>query len=656
MNLAVQARSVKLLLYASGSLGVALRPPGAGLVFPDGSVRLHGTTVSKAATMTDSPSPDTSPADSAASPPSPAQEQLLEHLRDVTVGEYDIYGELGRGGMATVYLAQDIALDRKVAIKVMSPALVYGPGLVERFKREARTAAHLSHPNIIPVYSVREAEGLLFFVMKLVEGTPLDSIMRELGKLPLSMVEAILGQVGGAFGYAHRHGVVHRDIKPSNILIDDEGWAVVTDFGIAKVEESAGLTQTGVTVGTPTYMSPEQCSGGPITGASDQYSLGVVAYEMLAGRPPFAAGNMLALLYSHYHESAPPLQQFRPDCPEPMRAAVMRMLEKDPAARWPSMEDVIAAMGARQLAHDDPTRSQLISLARTGATQRIVSKVQTPRSPIPLTRKTIGSTSAPAGATASGRRGWQIGVVGAVALAAVGVLLVSRAPTRSGPSATPPSGADVTSSTPASPAPGPPPVPAAAELPPPLPAPARRGGEPATLPLAHSEKKRPPVVDSPKSSVTDPPKADTGAAVPVVTVPPAPAPAPAPVTTVKPATDTPLAAANPSRDRAAVVTAITDYAAALEAGNQAVARRISMPSSMEQGWETFWKEGGKLTPRWTVSDIVIEGDQATARIKGSILYTYRTPRDRATDQPISFHARLERRGTGWTLLSLDFAK
>jgi serine/threonine-protein kinase len=604
--------------------------------------------------MTDSPSPDTFPADSATGPPSPAQEQLLEHLRTVTVGEYDIYGELGRGGMATVYLAQDLALDRKVAIKVMSPALVYGPGLVERFKREARTAAHLSHPNIIPVYAVREAEGLLFFVMKVVEGTPLDSIMRELGKLPLSMVEAILGQVGGAFGYAHRHGVVHRDIKPSNILIDDEGWAVVTDFGIAKVEESAGLTQTGVAVGTPTYMSPEQCSGGPITGASDQYSLGVVAYEMLAGRPPFAAANMLALLYSHYHESAPPLQQFRPDCPEPMRAAVMRMLEKDPAARWPSMEDVIAAMGARQLAHDDPTRSQLISLARTGATQRIVSKVQTPRSPIPLTRKTIGSTPAPAGATPPRRRGWLIGGVAAVALAAAGVLILTRAPARSDSPAIPASGANVADSPPASPAPGPPPAPAAAELPPPRPAPTRRGGEPATLPLTHSEKKRTPIVDSLKSTVADPPKADTGAAVPVVTVPPAPAPAP--VTTVKPATDTPLAALNPSRDRAAVETAIRDYAAALEAGNQAVTRRISMPPSMEQGWEAFWNKGGKLAPRWTVSDIVIEGDQATASIKGSILYTYSTPRDRPTDQPISFHARLERRGTGWRLVSLDFAK
>ena len=352
--------------------------------------------------MSDPTRPNASPADPAAAPARAREDPLVERLRIATAGEYEIHGELGRGGMAAVYLAHELALDRKVAIKVMFPAMIYGEGMVERFKREARTAAHLSHPNIIPVYAVREAEGLLFFVMKLVEGTPLDSIMRELGKLPIPMVEAILAQTGGAFGYAHRRGVVHRDIKPSNILIDDEGWAVVTDFGIAKVQESEGLTQTGVAVGTPAYMSPEQCMGGQITGASDQYSLGVVAYEMLAGRPPFEGPSLMALLYGHFHEPVPPLELFRPDCPEPMRAAVLRMLEKEPEARWPSVEDAIAAMGARTLAHDDPTRTQLITLARSGTTHRVVSQVQTPRSPVPLVRKTGTTTAAAAEGPAPG--------------------------------------------------------------------------------------------------------------------------------------------------------------------------------------------------------------------------------------------------------------
>ncbi len=201
--------------------------------------------------MTDSSGSAGSPISPAPVVPEP-RDFLLDQLRKALLGHYEVFGEIGRGGMATVYLGHELALERKVAIKVMSPGLVHGPGMVERFKREARTAAHLSHPNIIPVYAVREGEGLLFFVMKLVEGTPLDAIMKELGKLPLPMVEAILAQVGGAFGYAHRHGIVHRDIKPSNILIDDEGWAVVTDFGSAKVQESEALTQSGVAVGTPT--------------------------------------------------------------------------------------------------------------------------------------------------------------------------------------------------------------------------------------------------------------------------------------------------------------------------------------------------------------------------------------------------------------------
>src|ERR1043166_4084179 len=370
-----------------------------------------------------SPSPDET---------TPASDPLLERLRSATLGEYEILGELGRGGMATVYLAHEIALDRKVAIKVMAPALTLGAGMVERFKREARTAANLSHPNIIPVFAVREAGDLLFFVMKLVEGTPLDSIMRELGKLPVPMVEAILAQVGGAFGYAHRRGVIHRDIKPSNILIDEEGWAVVTDFGIAKVAESEGLTQTGTAVGTPTYMSPEQCSSASLDGRSDQYSLGVVAYEMLAGHPPFS-GPAMALMYGHCHGAVAPLIQERPDCPPGLAAAVMRMLEKDPAARWPSMEDAVVGLGARQLAHDDPTRSQLILLARSGVTHKIVSQVQTPRSPIPLS--VSRAMAAVGGARAPRRYGPALAALAVVVLGVGAAVLLRPKPTA--PVATP---------------------------------------------------------------------------------------------------------------------------------------------------------------------------------------------------------------------------
>src|SRR5207247_5475005 len=211
----------------------------------------------------------------------------LDALRQATLGAYEILAELGHGGMASVYLAHDLALDRKVAIKVLAPALLLmGEGMVERFKREARTAAALSHPHIIPIYAVKEDEHVLYFVMKHVPGRALDAVIHDVGPLPIVMVQTILAHVADALGYAHRHGVIHRDIKSANIMLDEDGWAVM-DFGIAKVVQAEGLTMTGVTVGTPTYMSPEQCATRDVTGASDQYSLGVVAYEMLTGRLPF---------------------------------------------------------------------------------------------------------------------------------------------------------------------------------------------------------------------------------------------------------------------------------------------------------------------------------------------------------------------------------
>src|SRR5881409_1498996 len=262
-------------------------------------------------------------------PPAPAalQAAQLDAVRQATLGEYEILGELGRGGMATVYLAHDIALDRKVAIKVMSPALLTGEGMAERFKREARTAASLSHPNIIPIYAVKQSAHLLFFVMKFIEGRALDSVIKEVGPLPVPLVQAILHQVGDALGYAHRRGVIHRDIKPANIMVDGDGHTIVTDLGIAKVVEAKGLTMTGATVGTPAYMSPEQCAARDVAGASDQYSLGIVAYEMLTGKPPFEAETLVGLLYAQCHAPPPPIAQARPDLPPRIAAAVMRMLE-----------------------------------------------------------------------------------------------------------------------------------------------------------------------------------------------------------------------------------------------------------------------------------------------------------------------------------------
>jgi serine/threonine-protein kinase len=311
------------------------------------------------------------------------QDSALELLRQETLGEYEILDELGRGGMATVYLAHDIALDRRVAIKVMSTALP-DEGLAERFRREARTAASLNHPHIIPIYAVRERSPLLYFVMKFVAGQSLDPIMKKSGGLPIPLARVVLAQAASALGYAHRRGVIHRDVKPANIMLDDDGWVVVTDFGIAKVPSATGLTLTGVTVGTPAYMSPEQCMGKEVTGASDQYSLGVVAYEMLTGRKLFTASTAMAMMYAHFHEEPKPLREVRPEIPEDLEAVVLRMLQKEPENRWPKIDE---AFTAPALQHDDPITQHLISLATEGGLGARSAQISTPTSPIPPARR-----------------------------------------------------------------------------------------------------------------------------------------------------------------------------------------------------------------------------------------------------------------------------
>jgi uncharacterized protein YjdB len=318
-------------------------------------------------------------------------DDIVARLRQATLGEYEIGRELGRGGMAAVFSAHDLALDRKVAIKVMSPGLVLGEGMTERFKQEAITVAQLHHPSIVSVYSVRQAEGLHFFVMQYVEGRSLEQVLQQARRLPLPMVRSILYQVGSGLAYAHRARVVHRDVKPANILIDTDGNAVVTDFGIAKAAERPVNTLTGALVGTPAYMSPEQCAGGEVSGLSDQYSLGAVAYEMVTGEAPFA-GSTLTVMQAHVERAPRPIADLSPDCPPEVAAAIHRMLEKDPAARWPRMVDALTALGAEALPEEHQLRGELARHAMGAGS--VPSDPITPTSPAPRTRRS-GRISAP---------------------------------------------------------------------------------------------------------------------------------------------------------------------------------------------------------------------------------------------------------------------
>jgi serine/threonine-protein kinase len=316
---------------------------------------------------------------------------MVDRLRRATLGEFELGRELGRGGMAAVFLAHEISLARKVAIKVMSPGLLLDDGMIDRFRHEAVTIAHLHHPNIVSVYSVRQAEGLHFFVMQYVQGRSLEQVIQRGGPLPLPIVRSVLFQVGSALTYAHRCRVIHRDIKPANILIDGDGNAIVTDFGIAKAAETPSRTLTGALVGTPAYMSPEQCRGIEISGASDQYSLGAVAYEMLTGAAPFS-GSTLTVMQAHVEKSPPPIRDISAACPPDVEAAVLRMLSKDPAERWPRIAEAMAALGAAPLAEDEQLRGELSRLAApTGPL--LLPDDPTPTSPAPRTRRSSGGVA-----------------------------------------------------------------------------------------------------------------------------------------------------------------------------------------------------------------------------------------------------------------------
>jgi serine/threonine protein kinase len=317
----------------------------------------------------------------------PNVDTLGQMLSEATLGDYDIYGELGRGGMAAVYLGLDLALNRKVAIKTMLPELISREGMVQRFKREAQTSAGLSHPHIIQIFTVKETKQLVFFVMKFIEGRSLESVINDKGRVPLGMAQTILGQVGSALDYAHRKHIVHRDIKPANIMIDEDGWAIVTDFGIAKVQlDAQNLTATGTAIGTPHYMSPEQFHNKAVTGQSDQYSLGIVAYEMLAGKKPFDGATYAEIITQHLFEPVPDLREVNPEAPEHVVEVIKKMMAKDPAERFPDIDTAIHALGAPASKKEgDVVRTQMISLAKSGPQKKV--RMSVPMSPIPVTKK-----------------------------------------------------------------------------------------------------------------------------------------------------------------------------------------------------------------------------------------------------------------------------
>jgi serine/threonine-protein kinase len=267
-------------------------------------------------------------------------------LQETLLGRYSLEREIGRGGMGVVYLAHEVALDRPVALKLLPPAFAVQPALRERFLREARTAAKLSHPNIIPIHAVDEVDGFVFFAMAYIEGGTLGQRIRTRGPMAPREASRILREVAWALAYAHAEGVVHRDVKPDNILLErGSGRALVTDFGIAHVGQEPGLTGAGDVLGTAEFMSPEQASGEAVGPGSDIYSLGAVGYYVLTGRLPFQGETMAAVLAKHLTQPAPALATVAPEVPSRLGKVIDRCLVKSPDGRFADGGELAEAIG-----------------------------------------------------------------------------------------------------------------------------------------------------------------------------------------------------------------------------------------------------------------------------------------------------------------------
>jgi predicted Ser/Thr protein kinase len=310
---------------------------------------------------------------------------MSESLVGRRLGKYEIQAEIGKGGMGVVYQGYDPLLDRKVAIKVLAPHLVRERGYVERFLREARSAARLKHPGIVTVYDVghdqSDRENWYYIVMEYLEGQTLAQILRQRGALPNDQVLAVVRRLGEALDYAHHYGLVHRDVKPGNVVVDAAGHATLTDFGVARAAGRATLTRAGALLGTPQYMSPEQAQGEGVDHRTDVFSLGVVAYEMLAGQVPYGTATPHAVLHQLIYEPPPSVRSRRPDLSAEVDEVLAVVLAKKPANRYQTASGFAEALGQALASKMRPASASTARPASPPKLGRTVSAARTASPP-----------------------------------------------------------------------------------------------------------------------------------------------------------------------------------------------------------------------------------------------------------------------------------
>jgi serine/threonine protein kinase len=340
------------------------------------------------------------------------------------LGPYRIINQVGQGGMATVYKAYQPSMDRNVAIKVLPRQLAESKEFATRFQQEARIIARLEHPHILPVFDYGESDGVTYFVMRYLEAGTLKSKMAA-GPLSLNEIDRLFTQLAEALGYAHSHGVVHRDLKPANALIDEQGNLFLTDFGIAKLLESAAphLTQTDAIMGTPAYISPEQARAMPVDQRSDIYSLGIILYELVTGRVPFTADTPLAVILKQVSDPLPLPSMLKPDIPEPIERVILKALAKEPADRYPTAAEFLTAW-KRALQDKDTVRHAAEKMSIPASRPAEPSPAVVPG--VSVDRTQGRPAPAPKASSKSGRpAGWLIGCgIGACILLTIAGVVV----------------------------------------------------------------------------------------------------------------------------------------------------------------------------------------------------------------------------------------
>jgi len=594
--------------------------------------------------------------------------ELHEKLAAALSGTFTLERELGGGGMSRVFLAHENALGRRVVIKVLSPDLAAGVS-GDRFHREILLLAKLQHPHIVPVHTVGETLGLPYFTMPFVEGESLRTRIARDGELPIPEAVRLLRDVAGALAYAHSQGVIHRDIKPDNVLLS-AGSAVVADFGVAKAISDATttanlstLTSTGMALGTPAYMAPEQAVGdASMDHRVDIYAFGVMAYEMLTGRAPFPGRSAQATLAAHVTEMPEPLQRLRPSVPAALSALVMRCLEKHAADRPGTAADVIHALDAMATPVSGSTPTLATPVARMSA-----ATPASRRAPHPMRGPLLGAVA-----------------VGLVALALIAVLRNPRsaAPGRAVSDSTPSAAA----APPDTAAPVRPPAAAPRIVSPPAPPAARnqRAAAPPPVPVKAPDttmamQLRAAALDARSLSAAAGATTDrlgagdsllkngdslrragqysaagmaysaahaawAGAVRAII-----PAPVPAPV----PKAPQPVTERRPD-PRPAIQKQVADYAAAIESENTGRIRQVypSLTALQERDWRQFFEAVNGVRVSLAIASLSVEGDSADATITGEYAYENSTT-GRAERQPVSINMRLARAADGsWPIVAI----